>query len=100
MGFAQGSAAARRRAEAPVPAALLGLLPQDLLSTLHGNPHSSYGWAQHASEAAAERVRQLTLALCQADPQHYECVLTSGATGAVHSRQWLSSPGPAWPCLS
>lgn len=56
---------------------------QDLLGGLYGNPHSSYGWAQHVSEAAEARVRQLTLALCRADPQQYECVLTSGATGEL-----------------
>ncbi len=46
-----------------------------------GNPHSKWGGpaGYSALDAAA---RQATLDMCGALPGEYECVFTSGATGA------------------
>ncbi len=69
------------------------------------NPHSDQGddWGNlnastlaSSSSAAADRVRQLTLDMCQADPNEYVCILTSGATAALKlvadSFPWSASP--------
>ena len=51
-------------------------------SSLHGNPHSEAGWGE-ARGGAADAARLATLAACNADPERYCVVFTSGATGAA-----------------
>ncbi|DBA86842.1 TPA: hypothetical protein ACH3X2_005421 [Trebouxia sp. C0005] len=59
---------------------------QDLASHLFGNPHSQHGWSGNEGSAqAVAEARQLTLQMCNAPLGEYECVFTSGATGALHS---------------
>lgn len=59
---------------------------QDLASHLFGNPHSQHGWSgSEGSAQAVAEARQLTLQMCNAPLGEYECVFTSGATGALHS---------------
>lgn len=50
-------------------------------SSLHGNPHSEAGWAPDNRSAAADAARLATLRWCNADPEHYCCIFTAGATG-------------------
>ena len=62
------------------------LFVQDLASHLFGNPHSQHGWSGNEGSAqAVAEARQLTLQMCNAPLGEYECVFTSGATGALHS---------------
>ncbi|KAL0025505.1 hypothetical protein WJX77_007273 [Trebouxia sp. C0004] len=57
---------------------------QDLASHLFGNPHSQHGWSGNEGSAqAVAEARQLTLQMCNAPLGEYECVFTSGATGAL-----------------
>jgi molybdenum cofactor sulfurtransferase len=69
---------------------------EELLNGVWGNPHSDQIWETStstatatsitsvtSSSAAADRLRQLTLDMCQADPNEYVCILTSGATAAL-----------------
>ncbi len=59
---------------------------QDLASHLFGNPHSQHGWSGNEGSAqAVAEARHLTLQMCNAPLGEYECVFTSGATGALHS---------------
>ena len=58
---------------------------QDLVSHLFGNPHSQHGWSGNEGSAqAVTETRQLTLHMCNAPLGEYECIFTSGATGAPH----------------
>ena len=58
---------------------------QDLTSHLFGNPHSQHGWSGNEGSAqAVAEARQLTLQMCNAPLGEYECIFTSGATGAQH----------------
>lgn len=62
---------------------------QDLCADLLCNPHSTEGdgdsdWAGAGAGAAAD-ARAATLALCNAPPEEYVCVFTSGATGPPSS---------------
>ena len=62
---------------------------QDLCADLLCNPHSTEGdggsdWAGAGAGAAAD-ARAATLALCNAPPDEYVCVFTSGATGPPSS---------------
>eukprot|EP00884_Botryococcus_braunii_P022713 jgi/Botrbrau1/9125/Bobra.160_3s0002.1 len=57
---------------------------QVLASGVFGNPHSQHSLAQGINHAQLEgEARALTLSMCKADPAEYECVFTSGATGAL-----------------
>ena len=71
-------------------------------SSLHGNPHSEAGWAPENRSAAADAARLATLRWCNADPEHYCCIFTAGATGARWLRlyQALAGPGYSWAWLS
>ena len=56
---------------------------QDLEGKLYTNPHSGHvAWGDdiRAMECEAE-ARALTLAMCNAPAEDYECIFTSGATG-------------------
>ena len=59
---------------------------QDMETHLFGNPHSQHGWSGNEGSAqAVAEARQLTLQMCNAPLGEYECVFTSGATGALDS---------------
>ena len=71
---------------------------QELCADLLYNPHSTEGdgdsdWAGAGVGAAAD-ARAATLALCNAPPEEYVCVLTSGATGPPLS----SNAEVVWGC--
>ncbi|KAL4517970.1 hypothetical protein Ndes2526A_g02336 [Nannochloris sp. 'desiccata'] len=76
----------------------------ELLNGVWGNPHSDHGWENvgatttaSSSSAAADRLRELTLGMCQANSSEYVCILTSGATAALKlvadSFPWSQSKG-------
>jgi hypothetical protein len=77
---------------------------QALCRDLHGNPHSQAaggggedaGGEDAGGDAVAE-ARAATLALCNAPPEDYVCVFTSGATGAgpCALRGLAACPAPA-----
>ena len=76
----------RQRRLAPVLTILVNHV-QDLASHLFGNPHSQHGWSGNEGSAqAVAEARQLTLQMCNAPLGEYECIFTSGATGAQHGR--------------
>lgn len=56
---------------------------QDLSTQLYSNPHSGHiAWCGDASASDAEtQARTLTLKMCNASEQEYECIFVSGATG-------------------
>lgn len=56
---------------------------QDLAGSLLTNPHSGHAaWGSDASALEREaEARALTLAMCNAPAEEYECIFTSGATG-------------------
>lgn len=56
---------------------------QDLNGELYSNPHSGHvAWRGDASSAAVDaEARALTLEMCNASPEDYECIFVSGATG-------------------
>ena len=58
---------------------------QDLQGKLYTNPHSGHAaWGSDISAVDCEaEARALTLAMCHAPAEDYECVFTSGATGAT-----------------
>jgi len=60
---------------------------EELLNGVWGNPHSDHDWQTTAtassSSAAGDRLRQLTLDMCQGNSNAYVCILTSGATAAL-----------------
>lgn len=57
---------------------------QDLEGKLYTNPHSGHAaWGSDISAMDCEaEARALTLAMCHAKAEDYECIFTSGATGA------------------
>jgi len=57
---------------------------QDLKESLYTNPHSGHSaWGSDVSATECEaEARALTLAMCNAPAEVYECIFTSGATGA------------------
>ena len=69
---------------APYSEAQLRAACQQLAQELYGNPHSEAGWGEaDAAAAAAAAARRLTLAVCGASEEEYECILTAGATSAL-----------------
>jgi cysteine sulfinate desulfinase/cysteine desulfurase-like protein len=57
---------------------------QDMTSHAYGNPHTDAGGGGPAgSDVLIERARNETLAMCNVSPAEYDCVFTSGATGAA-----------------
>ncbi len=58
---------------------------QELGTQLYSNPHSGHvAWSGDANVSDAEaHARALTLAMCNASPQEYECIFVSGATGTL-----------------
>lgn len=57
---------------------------QDMTSHAYGNPHTDAGGGGPAgSQVLVERARNETLAMCNVSPADYDCVFTSGATGAA-----------------
>ncbi len=64
---------------------VMWLLGQDLTRELFSNPHSGHAaWRGDASSTAVDaEARALTLEMCNASPEHYECIFVSGATGGV-----------------
>ena len=58
---------------------------QDLSGSLLTNPHSGHAaWGSDASALEREaEARALTLAMCNAPAEEYECIFTSGATGRL-----------------
>jgi molybdenum cofactor sulfurtransferase len=76
----------------PYAETLVRSVTTDLLSEIYGNPHSEAGWPAGASTAAMDRLRFATLAMCEANPEEYCCILTSGATAALkllaHTFPW------------
>ena len=61
---------------------------QDMTSHAYGNPHTDAGGGGPAgSQVLVERTRNETLAMCNVSPADYDCVFTSGATGAA---AWLT----------
>ena len=65
---------------------------QDLDGSLLTNPHSGHAaWGSDASALEREaEARALTLAMCNAPAEEYECIFTSGATGSLPSRACLT----------
>ena len=57
---------------------------QDLEGQLYTNPHSGHAaWGSDISAMDCEaEARAITLAMCNAPAEEYECIFTSGATGA------------------
>ena len=54
-----------------------------MTSHAYGNPHTDAGGGGPAgSQVLVERARNETLAMCNVSPADYDCVFTSGATGA------------------
>ena len=64
---------------------------QDLERKLYTNPHSGHAaWGSDISAMDCEaEARALTLALCHATAEDYECIFTSGATGAPEAASYL-----------
>ena len=58
---------------------------QDLRGNLYTNPHSGHAaWGSDISATECEaEARALTLAMCKASAEEYECIFTSGATGGL-----------------
>ena len=58
---------------------------QDLATRLYTNPHSGHAtWDGDPGTIEMEaQARALTLAMCRARSEDYECIFTSGATGAL-----------------
>ena len=76
----------------PIPHLLSTLArPTHHSTSLHGNPHSEAGWAPESRSAAADAARLATLRWCNADPEHYCCIFTAGATGARLLGQLLAT---------
>ena len=73
---------------------------QDLEGQLYTNPHSGHAaWGSDISAMDCEaEARALTLAMCNAPAEEYECIFTSGATGARHADYLPSPPSPACCC--
>ena len=69
---------------------------QDLAGSLLTNPHSGHAaWGSDASALEREaEARALTLAMCNAPAEEYECIFTSGATG------WLPGRASFTRCIS
>lgn len=59
------------------------LAMQDMAGSLYSNPHSLHGdlLGDRSSMAAEQEARRLVLAMCNAPPEQYTCIFTSGATG-------------------
>ncbi|KAI3430783.1 hypothetical protein D9Q98_009195 [Chlorella vulgaris] len=68
---------------APFSEVMLAEVFQGLSGSLLGNPHSEAGWAPEDKGSAAAAARLLTLRMCNADPERYTCIFTSGATAAL-----------------
>ena len=75
---------------------------QDLEGQLYTNPHSGHAaWGSDISAMDCEaEARALTLAMCNTPAEDYECIFTSGATGArplqggcSHARESAPSKG-------
>jgi hypothetical protein len=61
--------------------------------SLLGNPHSEAGWAPEDKGSAAAAARLLTLRMCNADPERYTCIFTSGATGSERAGAGVARAG-------
>ncbi|KAK9150975.1 hypothetical protein Syun_009284 [Stephania yunnanensis] len=55
---------------------------KDLSTNVYGNPHSQSDSSVATSETM-KKARQLVLDYCNASPQTYKCIFTSGATAAL-----------------
>ena len=74
-------------AEEPSKSGLAAYFCQALRRHLFTNPHSQHGVESDlpSSAAAESDARALTLAMCNASAEDYECIFTSGATGEVNA---------------
>ncbi|KAK9153319.1 hypothetical protein Sjap_000799 [Stephania japonica] len=55
---------------------------KDLTTNVYGNPHSQSDSSSATSETM-KKARELVLDYCNASPQSYKCIFTSGATAAL-----------------
>ncbi|KAI9228034.1 MAG: pyridoxal phosphate-dependent transferase [Piptocephalis tieghemiana] len=84
----------------PFPKSLVREYAEFLTSgSLQGNPHSGNAQAQRVRDRVAE-ARTLVLDHLNADPSHYTCIFTSGATAALklvgESFPWQSQNSTFW----
>eukprot|EP00887_Chlorella_sp_A99_P004517 scaffold34.g4517.t1 len=89
----------------PYSEAVLAAACHALSTRLYGNPHSEAGWGEaDAAAAAAAEARRLTLAMCNARPDEYECIFTAGATAALklvgEAFPWAGSAAGGSACSS